>query len=224
MFVERRHFLVSLSFVFLVAYSVVHGAELALAEGARHELVGDGVHVLVLLHEHAVNAEVGETEVVEGLEGGLHVLVLNLLDRLEVKLLGGLGIDADRAIHQSAGLLGGLVGSRGRLGDWLRLDHLLVGSDGNVFDNDILGHHLDGGGGLDQVALEILVDDGLLRLDTKDVARDLVTELYPACLHSEERGVATFLLWGLHLNRNLEDGTSDNLLLESDDLGKQVVT
>jgi hypothetical protein len=51
-----------------------------------------------------------------------------------------------------------------------------------------------------------------------------VTELYPACLHSEERGVATFLLWGLHLNRNLEDGTSDNLLLESDDLGKQVVT
>lgn len=51
-----------------------------------------------------------------------------------------------------------------------------------------------------------------------------MTELYPTSLHSEERGVATFLLWGLALNRNLESGTSDNLLLESDDFGRHVVT
>jgi hypothetical protein len=45
--------------------SVLHGAELALAESASHELLGNDVDILVLLHEHLVGAEVGEAELVE---------------------------------------------------------------------------------------------------------------------------------------------------------------
>ena len=63
------------------------------------------------------------------------------------------------------------------------------------------------------------MDDGLHGLHTKDVAANLVAELYPARLQSEERGVAAFLYWCLELNRNLESGTSDNLLLERNNLG-----
>ena len=45
--------------------SELHGAELALAESASHELLGNHVDILMLLHEHLVGAEVGEAELVE---------------------------------------------------------------------------------------------------------------------------------------------------------------
>lgn len=45
--------------------SVLHGAELALAESASHELLSNNVHILVLVHEHLVGTEVGEAELVE---------------------------------------------------------------------------------------------------------------------------------------------------------------
>ena len=155
-------------------------AKLALGEAARHELVSDEVDVLVLVHEHVVDTKVGVTEVVEGSQGNLHVVILNLLNRLEVELLWRLSVDADGALHkEGAWLLGSIIG-------------------------DFLVDRLHG-------------------LDTKDVAADLVAELDLASLQSEERGVAAFQRWGLELNRYLAGFASDNLLLESDNLGRHVV-
>jgi hypothetical protein len=76
---------------------------------------------------------------------------------------------------------------------------------------------------LDQIRLDILVDDWLGGLDAKDVAGNLVAELDPASLKSEEGGVAALLLRSLELNGDLEGGTSDDLILQGDNLGLHVV-
>ena len=64
------HSLSCFLFAFVARLSVrldseLHGAELALAESASHELFGNHVDILMLLHEHLVGAEVGEAELVE---------------------------------------------------------------------------------------------------------------------------------------------------------------
>ena len=110
------------------------------------------------------------------------------------------------------------------LNESLGLIHLLVIGDDDFFNDGILFHHLDLGDWLDQIALEVFVDDRLNRLDTKDIAADLVAELNLASLQSEERGVAAFLNWSLELNGDLESGTSNNFLLERDDLSSHVIT
>lgn len=110
------------------------------------------------------------------------------------------------------------------LNESLGLIHLLVIGDDDFFNDGILFHHLDLGDWLDQITLEVFVDDRFNGLDTKDIAADLVAELNLASLQSEERGVAAFLNWSLELNGDLESGTSNNFLLERDDLGRHVVT
>ena len=110
------------------------------------------------------------------------------------------------------------------LNESLGLIHLLVIGDDDFFNDGILFHHLDLGDWLDQITLEVFVDYRLNGLDTKDIAADLVAELNLASLQSEERGVAAFLNWSLELNGDLESGTSNNFLLERDDLGRHVVT
>jgi len=114
--------------------------------------------------------------------------------------------------------------SLGFLNESLGLIHLLVIGDDDFFNDGILFHHLDLGDWLDQITLEVFVDDRLNGLDTKDIAADLVAELNLASLQSEERGVAAFLNWSLELNGDLESGTSNNFLLERDDLGRHVIT
>ena len=110
------------------------------------------------------------------------------------------------------------------LNESLGLIHLLVIGDDDFFNDGILFHHLDLGDWLDQITLEVFVDDRLNRLDTKDIAADLVAELNLASLQSEERGVAAFLNWSLELNGDLESGTSNNFLLERDDLSSHIIT
>lgn len=110
------------------------------------------------------------------------------------------------------------------LNESLGLIHLLVIGDDDFFNDGILFHHLDLGDWLDQITLEVFVDDRLNGLDTKDIAADLVAELNLASLQSEERGVAAFLNWSLELNGDLESGTSNNFLLERDDLSRHVIT
>lgn len=110
------------------------------------------------------------------------------------------------------------------LNESLRLIHLLVIGNDDFFNDGILFHHLDLGDWLDQITLEVFVDDRLNGLDTKDIAADLVAELNLASLQSEERGVATFLNWSLELNGDFESGTSNNFLLERDDLGRHIIT
>ena len=169
----------------LVVGSVVHGAKLALTEAARHELVSNGVDILVLVHEHGVHAQVSETEVVEGLKGLLHVLIFNLLNSLKVFLLGRLSVDADGALHkEGTRLLGSIISnlSLDFLNEGLGFGHLLVVGGGDFLDDGILFHHLDCGEWLGQLTLEVFVDDGLHGLHTKDVAANLVAELYPARL------------------------------------------
>ena len=110
------------------------------------------------------------------------------------------------------------------LNESLGLIHLLVIGDDDFFNDGILFHHLDLGDWLDQITLEVFVDDRFNGLDTKDIAADLVAELNLASLQSEERGVAAFLNWSLELNGDFESGTSNNFLLERDDLGRHVIT
>ena len=110
------------------------------------------------------------------------------------------------------------------LNESLGLIHLLVIGDDDFFNDGILFHHLDLGDWLDQITLEVFVDDRFNGLDTKDIAADLVAELNLASLQSEERGVAAFLNGSLELNGDLESGTSNNFLLECDDLGRHVIT
>ena len=110
------------------------------------------------------------------------------------------------------------------LNESLGLIHLLVIGDDDFFNDGILFHHLDLGDWLDQITLEVFVHDRLNGLDTKDIAADLVAELNLASLQSEERGVAAFLNWSLELNGDFESGTSNNFLLERDDLSSHVIT
>ena len=110
------------------------------------------------------------------------------------------------------------------LNESLGLIHLLVIGNDDFFNDGILFHHLDLGDWLDQITLEVFVDDRFNGLDTKDIAADLVAELNLASLQSEERGVAAFLNGSLELNGDLESGTSNNFLLECDDLGRHVIT
>ena len=51
-----------------------------------------------------------------------------------------------------------------------------------------------------------------------------MSKLDPASLQTEERGVATLLLWGLAHNRDLKSLTSGNLILQSDHLGIDVIS
>jgi hypothetical protein len=51
-----------------------------------------------------------------------------------------------------------------------------------------------------------------------------VAKLDPTSLQTEERGVATLLLWGLAHNRDLKSLTSGNLILQSDHLGRDVIS
>ena len=199
--------------------SEVQGAKLAFTESASHELLGDDVDILVLLHEHKVGLEVGESELVKSDEGGLEALLL-LLSLLEVELLGRLGVDADHALHEgAAGLLDGRLFDSGLLG------HIFVASGGGVLLNGrdwILGDHLHGlaNNGLDQVGLLLLYSDWLNGgLDAENIAVDLVAELDLARLHSEEGGVATLLLRCLELHLKLVGGAWHDLTVDGDDLG-----
>ena len=199
--------------------SEVQGAKLAFAESASHELLGNDVDILVLLHEHEVGLEVGEAELVKSDEGGLEALLL-LLGLLEVELLWRLCVDADHALHEgAAGLLDG------RLLDSRLLGHIFVASGGGVFLDGgdwILGNHLHGLAinGFDQVGLLLLYSDWLNGgLDAENIAVDLVAELDLARLHSEEGGVATLLLRCLELHLKFVGGAWHDLTVDGDDLG-----
>ena len=173
----------------------------------------------MLQHEHEVGLEVGEAELVEGDQRGLHALVM-LLSFVVVELLGRLGVDADSALHQGAGLSEGLnfLGRFSNGLDWLIIQVLVI-SIGGSFDW-ILSDHLDvrDGDGFVRVGLN---ED---RLDAEDVTADLVAELDLASLHSEERGVTTLLLRCLELHLDLVGGTWDNLAVNSDNLGLHVIS
>ena len=51
-----------------------------------------------------------------------------------------------------------------------------------------------------------------------------MAKLDPTSLQTEERGVATLLLWGFAHNRDLKSLTSGNLILQSDHLGRDVIS
>jgi len=58
----------------------------------------------MLFHEHLVQNEVGESKLVEILEGCLESFVSEAVNLLIVHLLGSLIANADHALHQGAGL------------------------------------------------------------------------------------------------------------------------
>ena len=184
----------------------VDGAKLALAEGTAHKRLSHLIDVIVLLHEGLVDGEASEAEVVQGSQGLLLVVAAFSFDLLEVKLLGRLDIDADHALVQQTA-------------SSIAISHILVTSD-------LLGHHLNGllrlGAGVDKDVLG--ADDGSLWLDAKDVTGDLVAELDPASLKTEEGNVASLLLRGLALNRDLEGLIGLDLSPECNNLGVDVVT
>lgn len=212
--------------------SVENLVELALAEGTSHQGLGDHVNVLVLLHEHLVDREVGETELVEGLEGVAEGLVLLGLRSLHVDLLGGLGIDADSALHQGVGgrllvLNHGLVNllSDFILVDFLGLSNLLV--SGNL-DDGLLGNHgnrvdslLDG---VRQKAERILSINLLgLSLNNKDRVAESVAELDLAGLEAEVRVVLAKLGGCLAHHRELKGLTGGHGHLQVDHGGGDVI-
>jgi len=161
--------------------SELHSAKLALTESAGHELLSNYVDILVLLHEHEVGMVVGEAEVIERTEGCLHAFVLKLLNLLAVELLRGLGIDAECALHQGAGLLERIDGL---LEENISAFHLLVvGISALIGSSCLLRDHLNClGDRLDQIRLDFLVEDWLGGFDTEDVAADLVAKLDPTSL------------------------------------------
>lgn len=213
--------------------------ELALAEGSAHEHVGNDVDVVVLHDELLVDSEVSEAKLVEVDKARLDLGVSLGVGLLVVELLGALGVDGDAAdLEQVTGLLGScgrLVnnhdflghgsggGSGGLAEDDASIKHLfVVGFE----DHGVLGDHLDLrglSGRLHKIALEVLVLNGLGRLDAKDVTADLVAELDPASLHTEECNVATLLSWGLAHDRNLESLTGINRVLKGDHLSGDVI-
>jgi len=196
-----------------------HVGELAFAESASHELLGDGVNISMLFHEHLVHVKVSKAKLVEILEGLLERFVGKIVDLLVVDLLGSLDINADHALHQSAGLL--IFIHEGQAGflllsfdNWL--SHLFV--SGNFL---LLGDHLDrslADNWLHHASGEIFVENlRLLWLDTKDIAVDLVAKLNSSSLKTEEGGVASFLSRCFALDRNFESLSRGNLVLEGDD-------
>ena len=68
------------------------------------------------------------------------------------------------------------------------------------------------------------MNNWLSGLDAENIAADLVAKLNSTSLESEEGSVASLLRRGLELNRNLKRGTSNDFILESDNLGVHVVT
>ena len=206
-------------------------SKLALTKGTAHELVGDNVDVVVLLHQHVVDLEVGEAELVEVLQSLLHaVLIGKSLNRFEVELLGALLVDIDGALHERAWLAEWVNGS---LNLWLfngglTFAHLLVASCSSLLSSNwLLGNHLDDVlhvlNVLDQDAVKVFMLLDLVWLDAEDIAADLVSELDLSSLESEEGGVASLLAWGLELNGDFESGSGGDFILQSHDLGLHVI-
>lgn len=228
--VASRYVLILFLCELSMSNSVVDSAKLALAEGTAHELVGNDVDIVVLLHEHVVDLEVGEAEFVEVLQSLLHaVLIAKGLNRFEVELLGALLVDVNGALHERAWLAEWVNGSLNLwlFDDGLKFAHLLVASCSSLLSgNWLLRNHLDrvlNSNRLDQVTLKVLMLYNLVWLDAEDIAADLMSELNLSSLQSEERGVASLLDWGLELNGDFEGGSSGDLILQSHDLGLHVV-
>lgn len=186
----------------------------------------------MLQHEHFVNSVVGEAELVEGFQGVTKGLVSLSLNALQVNLLGRLCLDADSALHQDAGLEGGLlshnlVGLGCLLVDRVGLSHLLV----RGFNNEVLGHHLGhtnkfvGGARQDtvQICIHLILFQVRHGLDNNDEDVELVAKLDPAGLKAEMGTVLTHQLGSLALDRKFESGASGNLLLELDNASREVV-
>lgn len=181
----------------------------------------------MLPHEHDVDLEVGESELVQVLQRLLQSVLLESVNRLEVDHLWRFLVDVDRALHQRAWLAEGIDWMLNLwLFDGVVIIHLLVVSGGLLSGNRLLGNHLDGllgRGRLDEVTLDVHVDDRLGRLDAEDVTTDLVSKLDPTRLKSEEGSIAAIVGWSLELDRNFERGAGSNLILKSHDLGVHVI-